>query len=316
MNDLMTDSFVGVAKNQINQDLESGPSDGSTSSDPNPNPSVNLFLSQAEAAKQEMLSIQALLSQLNRENEARKSELTREALRSLSARINDDMVKTVRKARGVRARLQSMDRRVDPKDRARVSVVRGLSGKLREIMGEFQGLRQRMVEENREAVARCYFTITGENPSEEVVQGIISSGCHAPELLVQKAIAEGDQAIASVVQEMEDRQESAREVERGLLELQQLFLDMSVLVESQGKQIEKIEEQVDNAGQDINAAKVQLEKAKVQQTSARKTWLWIVLVVLVLIVLAVVAGVVWFSLRNKNSGLQSAVGLIKDFVLD
>jgi syntaxin 1B/2/3 len=159
----MTDSFVGAA-NKINEDLESGPSNDPTDSDA----SIRIFFSEAEAAKQEMLSIQDLLSQLNRENEARKSELSREALRSLSARINDDMLTTVRKARGVRARLESMDRRVDPKDLARVSVVRGLSAKLREILGQFQGLRQRMVEENREAVARCYFTITGEKPSEEV----------------------------------------------------------------------------------------------------------------------------------------------------
>lgn len=115
---------------------------------------------------------------------------------------------------------------------------------------------------------------------------------------------------------MEDRQESAREVERSLLELQQLFFDMSILVEAQGKQIEKIEQQVDNAGQDVSAAKVVLEEAKVHQTSTRKTWLWILLVVLVLIVLAVVAGIVWFSLRNKNSGIQSAVRFILDFVSD
>lgn len=163
MNDLMTDSFVGAA-NQKNQDLESGSSNGST----DPGASINLFFSEAEAVKQEMISIEGLLAQINRENEARKSELSREALRSLSARINDDIVKTVRKARGVRARLESMDRRVNPKDLARVSFVRGLSAKLREIVGEFQGVRQRMVEENREAVARCYFTLTGEKPSEEV----------------------------------------------------------------------------------------------------------------------------------------------------
>ncbi|KAJ3669332.1 hypothetical protein LUZ60_011282 [Juncus effusus] len=300
MNDLMTDSFVGG--HPQNPDLESGS-----------DPSLRKFFTEAEAANHEMLSIQALLAQITTENESRKTEHRREVLRSLSKRINGEMAEAVRKARVVRGRLEAMDRKVDRKDGNRVGVVRGLSLKLREVMGQFQGLRGRMVEEDREAVRRCYYTITGENPSEEVIEGILSSGVHVQELLVKKAVSEGDQGVANLVQEMEDRQESAREVEKSLLELQQLFLDMSVLVEAQGVQITQIEHQVEIAGDEVAGGTEALSEARVHQKNARKTLFWFVTILLILIVLLIVGVIVWFTVIKKSS---SGMGRTSHFLLD
>lgn len=46
----------------------------------------------------------------------------------------------------------------------------------------------------------------------------------------------------------------AEEVEGGLLELQQLFLDMAALVESQGARVDDIEQHVAAAAGDVGAA--------------------------------------------------------------
>nr|CAD1821869.1 unnamed protein product [Ananas comosus var. bracteatus] len=66
-------------------------------------------------------------------------------------------------------------------------------------------------------------------------------------MLLKKAVAEGgggDGDLVVAVQEMEDRQEVASGLERSLLELQQLFLDMAVLVEAQAQHLDDIEQQV------------------------------------------------------------------------
>ena len=55
-------------------------------------------------------------------------------------------------------------------------------------------------------------------------------GCH---LQVQDTLAE-----------IEERGEAVRELEKSLLDLHQIFLDMAVLVEAQGEMLDNIEAQV------------------------------------------------------------------------
>ena len=44
--------------------------------------------------------------------------------------------------------------------------------------------------------------------------------------------------------EIQERHEAVRELEKSLLDLHQIFLDMAVLVEAQGEQLDNIEAQV------------------------------------------------------------------------
>ena len=55
-------------------------------------------------------------------------------------------------------------------------VTNGWRKKLKELMMEFQSLRQRMMTEYKETVWQRYFTVTGEHPNEEVTEKIILSG--------------------------------------------------------------------------------------------------------------------------------------------
>ena len=197
MNDLMTKSFISYVdlKNEALKDLEAGPDPDLEMTGPAQN--LGPFLEDAEKVKNEMGSIRAILGRIHESNEEGKSLHKPEALKSLRHRINSDVVAVQRAARFIKAQLEEMDRanvaarrapgcgEGTPVDRTRMAVTNGLRKKLRELMMEFQGLRQRMMAEYKETVGRRYFTVTGENPDEEVIDKIISNG---GEEFLQRAI--------------------------------------------------------------------------------------------------------------------------------
>lgn len=201
MNDLMTKSFtsyVDLKKEamkdlQASQDLEMG----ITQMDQD----LSLFLEEAEKVKSEMNFIREILDRLQEANEESKILHKPEALKSLRNRINGDILAVLKKARVIKSQLEEMDRsnalnrrlsgckQGTPVDRTRSAVTNGLRKKLKELMMDFQGLRQKMMNEYKETVGRRYFTVTGENPDEEIIEKIISSGNgHGGEEFLSRAV--------------------------------------------------------------------------------------------------------------------------------
>ncbi len=88
-----------------------------------------------------------------------------------------------------------------------------------------------------------YFTITGEKPDEDTIEKIIETG--ESENFLQVAIHEqGRGQVLETIREIQERHDAVKEIEKNLLELHQIFLDMAVLVEAQGEQLNDIESQV------------------------------------------------------------------------
>ncbi|XAR57364.1 hypothetical protein NMG60_11025484 [Bertholletia excelsa] len=304
MNDLMTKSFTSYVdlKKEAMRDLEAGPDYDlemarATKMDKN----LGSFLEEAENVKKEMGSIRDILGRLQEANEEGKSMHKPEALKSLRHRINSDVVAVLKKARAIRAQLEDMDRanaasrrlsgcrEGTPIDRTRSAVANGLRKKLKELMMDFQGLRQRMMSEYKETVGRRYFTVTGEYPDEEVIDKIISNGNGVGgEEFLQRAIQEhGRGKVLETVVEIQDRHDAAKEIEQSLLELHQVFLDMAVMVEAQGEQLDDIEHHVMNAAHYVADGTKNLKTAKKYQRSSRK-WMCIGIILLLILVLVVI----------------------------
>lgn len=193
MNDLMTKSFtsyVDLKKTAMKDlDLEAGPDhhlEMQTTQQPDHN--LTLFLQEAELVKQEMNSIRQTLIQLESANQESKTLHNVEVLKANRRRINGDIVAVLKKAKTIKSSLEEMDRKNvesrrlsgckmgTPVDRTRSAVTNGLRKKLKELMMDFQELRQRMMSEYKETVGRRYFTVTGEEANEEVIDKIINSG--------------------------------------------------------------------------------------------------------------------------------------------
>ncbi|KAA8527719.1 hypothetical protein F0562_035412 [Nyssa sinensis] len=304
MNDLMTKSFTSYVdlKKEAMKDLEAGPDHdvemtAATQMDRN----LSAFLEEAEKVKTEMGSIRDILGRLHEANEESKSLHKPEALKSLRNRINSDVVTVLKKARTIKSQLEDMDRANAASrrlsgckdgtlvDRTRSAVTNGLRKKLKEFMMEFQGLRQRMMAEYKETVGRRYYTVTGEYPDEEVIEKIISNdGGRGGEEFLSRAIQEhGRGKVLETVVEIQDRHDAAKEIERSLLELHQVFLDMAVMVEAQGEQMDDIEHHVMNAAQYVSDGTKNLKTAKKYQNSSRK-WMCIGIILLLVLILVVI----------------------------
>lgn len=302
MNDLMTKSFtnyVDLKKAAMKDiDLEAGNLEMSSSAATAMDTDLGLFLQEAEKVKQEMASLREILAKLHQANEESKFLHKSDALKSLRNRINADIVAVLKKARAIRSQLEDMDRanaankrlsgqkEGTPIYRTRIAVTSGLRKKLKELMMDFQGLRQRMMAEYKETVGRRYFTVTGETPGDDVIEKIISEG--GDQQFLERAIQEhGRGKVLETVVEIQDRHESAKEIEKSLLELHQVFLDMAVMVEAHGDQMDDIEHHVMNAAHYVKDGSKQLQSAKEYQRGSRK-WMCIGLILLLIIILIIV----------------------------
>uniref|UniRef100_A0A8R7QCA8 t-SNARE coiled-coil homology domain-containing protein n=2 Tax=Triticum TaxID=4564 RepID=A0A8R7QCA8_TRIUA len=161
-----------------------------------------------------------------------------------------------------------------------------LTTRLRERISEFQTLREAIQTEYREVVERRVFTVTGERADEETIDKLIETG--DSEQIFQRAIQEqGRGRVLDTLQEIQERHDTVKEIETKLLELQQIFLDLSVLVEAQGEILNNIEVQVTGAVEHVQTGTNLLQKARVLQKNTRK-WTCIAIIILLIIVLVIV----------------------------
>lgn len=137
-------------------------------------------------------------------------------------------------------------------------------------------------------VERRVFTVTGERPTEEQVETMIESG--ESEAIFQKAILEqGRGQVLDTVAEIQERHEAVREMEKGLLELHSVFMDMAVLVEAQGEMLDNIATQVSKSVDYVKKGTVALSQAKEYQKKSRKWMCYAIICLLMIIVVSVVA---------------------------
>uniref|UniRef100_A0A2N9ECJ6 t-SNARE coiled-coil homology domain-containing protein n=1 Tax=Fagus sylvatica TaxID=28930 RepID=A0A2N9ECJ6_FAGSY len=274
MNDLFSSSFKRYTdlKQQVYlDDMEAGKE------------SVNLdrFFEEVENVKEDMRQVEKLYRELQEANEESKVVHNAKTMKQLRARMDSDVGQVLKRVKVIKGKLEGLERSNAAQrnlpgcgpgssaDRTRTSVVGGLGKKLKDMMDDFQGLRGRMTAEYKETVERRYFTITGEKANEETIENLISSG--ESESFLLKAIQEqGRGQILDTISEIQERHDAVKEIERNLIELHQVFLDMAALVESQGHQLNDIESHVAHANSFVRRGTEQLQEAREQQKSSRK----------------------------------------------
>ncbi|XP_051131920.1 syntaxin-121-like [Andrographis paniculata] len=264
---------------------------------------VNLdrFFDDVEAVKDELRELESLFSQLQNWHEQSKTLHNAKAVKELRSRMDGDIAAALKKAKMIKVRLEALDRsnaanRSMPgcgpgssSDRTRTSVVNGLRKKLQEMMNRFNELRQKMSSEYRETVQRRYYTVTGENPEEKVLDRLIETG--ESETFLQKAIQQqGRGQVMETIMEIQERHDAVKEMERNLRELHQVFLDMAVLVQSQGEQLDDIESQVNRANSFVRGGAQQLEVARKHQKNTRK-WACFGIILLLIVILIIVLSI-------------------------
>jgi syntaxin 1B/2/3 len=168
-------------------------------------------------------------------------------------------------------------------------------------METFSSLRARITSDYRDTVARRYFTVTGSQPDEATLDNLAETG--EGERFLQRAIAEqqGRGEVLGVVAEIREQYGAMAQLERSLLELQQVFKDMAVLVDEQGGQLKDTELTVRRTRSFVDQGREDLAVARKHQKSFRK-WMCISMGVLLVIILIIVASIaIAIVLNNKKN---------------
>ncbi|XP_012830420.1 PREDICTED: syntaxin-132-like [Erythranthe guttata] len=299
MNDLLTDSFVSDVKGNTSRerDIEMGSRFPRSNSDL----AMESFNKQIQEVEKQMDKLSRLLVKLKDANEESKSVMKASSMKAIRKRMEKDVDEVGKIARNVKLRVEEINKdnlanRQQPGcgkgtavDRSRMNMTNALTKKFKDLMTEFQTLRQRIDDEYREVVERRVITVTGSRPDEETINNLIETG--NSEHIFNKAIQEtGHGQVLNVLEEIQERHDAVREIEKKLLDLHQIYLDMAVLVEAQGDILDNIESQVSNAVDHVQSGTGALQNAKKLQKKSRKC-MCIAIITLLIIVAIVVVGV-------------------------
>eukprot|EP00262_Sarcandra_glabra_P008206 TRINITY_DN2152_c0_g1_i1.p1 TRINITY_DN2152_c0_g1~~TRINITY_DN2152_c0_g1_i1.p1 ORF type:complete len:305 (+),score=65.95 TRINITY_DN2152_c0_g1_i1:171-1085(+) len=298
MNDLLTDSFE-IPRGQVSRD---GDIELGTQVPNSAELGLESFFKQVQGIDKQIDKLSRLLKKLQDANEESKSVTKAAAMKAIKQRMEKDVDEVLKIARVVKSELEELDRdnlanRQKPGsgkgtsvDRSRTATTASLKKKLKEKMFEFQTLRECIQQEYREVVERRVFTVTGTKADEETIDRLIETG--DSEQIFQKVIQEqGRGQVLDTLSEIQERHDAVKEIEKKLLELQQVFLDMSVLVEAQGDMLDNIESQVSSAVVHVQSGTTALRKAKVLQKNSRK-WMCIAIIILLIIIVIIIVTVI------------------------
>jgi len=193
-------------------------------------------------------------------------------------------------------------------ERTRTNMTMGLNKQLSELVGQFNFLENKMRQENRDAVQKRVYTVTGQELPEEDIDQLIATG-DAERIFQQAIINQGQgQLTRNVLAQISERSRAVRGIEASLVELHQMFLDLATLVHEQGRMLDNIEKNVQRSKTYVERGTEELVTAKTIQKNTRKWKLWcfIVLAIIIVIVGVVVAVVVMNKAKKAQQLAQAA----------
>ncbi|MFS8004607.1 putative target SNARE coiled-coil domain, syntaxin domain, syntaxin/epimorphin [Helianthus anomalus] len=231
-------------------------------------------------------------------HEESKSVTKAAAMKAIKKRMENDVDEVGRIARIIKAKIEELDKenlmnRQKPGcgqgtgvDRSRTATTLALKKKFKDKVTEFQTLRENIHQEHRAVVER------------RTIDRLIETG--DSEQIFQKAIQEqGRGQVVDTLAEIQERHDAVTEVERKLLDLQQIFQDLAILVDAQGEMLDNIETHVSSAVDHVQSANKALQKTKKLQKNTRK-WICVSIMVLLIVISVVLVVVVkpWQSTKG------------------
>ncbi|XP_066544825.1 syntaxin-2 isoform X1 [Amia ocellicauda] len=222
-------------------------------------------------------------------------EQTKQDLEQLTIEIKKN-------ANTVRAKLKSMEQTfLQGENENRVSVDLRiqktqhtvLSRKFVEVMTQYNETQVSFRERSKGRIQR-QLEITGRVTTNEELEDMLESG--NPAIFTSDIISDS-QITRQALNEIESRHKDIIKLESSIRELHDMFVDMAMLVETQGEMVNNIEKNVTNAVDYVGRAKEETKKAVKYQSKARRKYVIIALAVLV--VLGIIALIIGLSVGIK-----------------
>lgn len=199
-----------------------------------------------------------------------------------------------RTANTVRTNLKEMEQRINQQDqessynnyaeaRIRRCQHSTLARRFVEVMSDYNTTQSDYREKCKARIKR-QLEITGKTKTYEEVEEMLEGG--DPAIFTSDIVIETQQA-RQALGDIEARHRDIINLEKSIQELHEMFLDMAMLVESQGEMIDRIEYNVEQAVDFVQSAKTDTKKAVKYQSKARRKKILIIVCVLVLLAILV-----------------------------
>jgi len=206
---------------------------------------------------------------------------TKEELDELMANIK----KTANKVRG---KLKMIENGIEQEEQSGVSSAdlrirktqnSTLSRKFVEVMTDYNKTQTDYRERCKGRIQR-QLDIAGKQVGDDDLEEMIESG--NPGVFTQGIITDTQQAKQTLA-DIEARHNDIMKLESSIRELHDMFMDMAMLVESQGEMVDRIEYNVDHAKEFVDRAVADTKKAVQYQSKARRKKICIIIFVTALL---------------------------------
>ncbi|CAH8457362.1 unnamed protein product [Schistosoma turkestanicum] len=251
---------------------------------------MNDFFSQVEEIRNLIERVQSLVDDVkNKHSDILSSPNQDEATK---AQLEDAMAEIKTIAHKVRAKLKQMEMNIEYDEnsdrtsadlRIRKTQYSTISRNFIEVMTDYNKAQVAFRDACKNRIKR-QMEIAERKISNEELEDMLESG--NPAIFTQEIMTDTQQAKQSLA-DIEARHQDIMKLEKSIKELHDMFMDMAMLVESQGEMIDRIEYNVEQAVDYIESAKADTKKAVKYQSSARKKMIIIGICVAILICIIV-----------------------------
>ncbi|KAK9297441.1 hypothetical protein QLX08_008865 [Tetragonisca angustula] len=206
----------------------------------------------------------------------------------------EDLMSDIKKtANKVRAKLKVIEQNIEQEEhtnkssadlRIRKTQHSTLSRKFVEVMTEYNRTQTDYRERCKGRIQR-QLEITGRTTTNEELEEMLEQG--NPAVFTQGIIMETQQAKQTLA-DIEARHADIIKLENSIRELHDMFMDMAMLVESQGEMIDRIEYHVEHAVDYVQTATQDTKKALKYQSKARRKLMFIVICLTIAFIILII----------------------------
>ncbi|XP_047988920.1 syntaxin-1A isoform X3 [Leguminivora glycinivorella] len=249
------------------------------------------FVNNVEEIREMIDKIQANVEEVKKKHSAilsapQSDEKTKNELEDLMA----DIKKTANKVRG---KLKHIEQNIEQEEhsnkssadlRIRKTQHSTLSRKFVEVMTEYNRTQTDYRDRCKNRILR-QLEITGRNTTDEELETMLEQD--NPAVFTQGIIMETQQAKQTLA-DIEARHADIIKLETSIRELHDMFMDMAMLVESQGELVDRIEHHVTQTQDYVDTGNVELGHAYKWAVKARKKKIFIMICLAVTLVILII----------------------------
>jgi len=264
-----------------------------------PGSSLQAFFAEIETINQSLQQLKENITQINvlhntvlnsTTNEQRQEQAQRdlEGLTNDTSRLTNSIKLRIKNLSELNDKMPNVPGNEGEKNTRRLQVA-AQKKKFMDYIQEYREVERNSREKYRTRMERQYKIVKPDATQEEIKYAMDNdqgSQVFASALTQSTRYADARNAY----REVQERHEDIKRIAATMLELQQLFNDMAMLVERQDEQIQTIEATANNVENTMEGGHKEIEKGvKSAKKARRKRWIcfWVLIVIIIAIVLAV-----------------------------